>query len=135
MLKYPTYSENIRMAGLTTDNRLRRPIPIRELQGATGLGYETVRGIWMGKGKLYISKLTSDQLCDYLGLPLDEMWALATKEKLEQKARDLGTVPLETVEGAAKELLAAFSGLSAVRQRALLRMAQLSLEEQQTHAT
>lgn len=95
MLKYKTYAENVRMAANTRDNPLRRRIHIREVANAIGVSYETVRKIWKGVGKLYISDQTNWDLCEYLGLPPKEMWKLANEEKFSQKA---GYVPLRLIE-------------------------------------
>jgi len=129
VLKYKTYAENVRMAGKTRDNPQRRPVAIREVANALHVSYEAIRRIWMGRDRLTISEVLNNELCDYLGLPKHEMWALAQAEKFSQKA---GYVPLQLVEDReGREISANWELLDEEQRQTILRMVRSFAKEQQ----
>jgi len=77
------YSERIRLACKTSSNPTNSPITIRQLAQLCGYSYESVRRVY--KGDAIGSEVMNEALCRALGLPEDEMWALAEFEKTNMK--------------------------------------------------
>lgn len=86
MLQRETYAENLRWAAKTRENPQGRPLAVREIANGIGYSYELVRSALLEARPLAISRQANDKLCDYLGLPKEEMWVLAMKEKHSNRA-------------------------------------------------
>jgi hypothetical protein len=134
MLKFKTYAENIRVAAKSGENAQNRPLTIRELSVITGFSYEHIRKIWHGKdrtGQFSLSGECNDILCAALGLPKEEMWQLAQREKVAKK---LGYVPMQLIEDTeGRELSALWKMLDRDQHAMILQMAR-ALVGQVVHA-
>lgn len=81
------YADVVRQKMKTSDNRLGRPLMIRELARHIGASYEHIRKIV--NGDPVVSREFSDALCSALGLDVEKMWELARYEKLMKKFKQV----------------------------------------------
>lgn len=126
MLKFDTYSENLRDA-LDGNNMLGRPVAIRELSLITGYSYEHCRKLVKNhkmNDKLSVSRACNDIICEFLGLSKDEMWGLAVSDKLTADAQhQLGTLPFMADE-TGKRIARAWQRLSQIQREYLASLAE-----------
>lgn len=112
MLKYKTYSENIRAACRDLGG-----ISIRQLSIMTGYTYEHVRRIYSGKAAA--GEECNAIVCQALKLPIDEMWELA---KMEKAAAKLGYRPPRLMDPEGQRLSKVWSNLSEDHRRTVMQV-------------
>ncbi len=117
---YRTYAENIRVAAK------QMGLGITELSAQTGYCYEHIRKIWMGRTpkrkdvRLTVSRECNDLLCQLLGLPAEEMFELAEREKFAQKN---GFAPVRLPDPLGLQLEEAWESLDDQQKEILVRTA------------
>ncbi len=118
MLKFATYSENLRWAMNTKENRHKRPFSIRDIAEKCDFSYEHVRKAFNGQPAF--GEGASRVICDFLGLPADEMWQLAKREKM---AKELGYKPIQLPDPQGQQLSGFWNSLDSKGREMLVTMA------------
>ena len=130
-LPFQTYSENLREAVRLKSVRENHEVSMSTISRETSYSYEHIRKAM--RGEAVFGEHANRVICEYLGLPVQEMWELAQREKIADK---IGHLPVRVHDPIGEELANCWREMSKDQRRMLLQMAKglVALDHQPQHA-
>jgi len=119
MAKRQSYAKTLKQAMREKNIDTQELATLTKRYDDSGYGYEHIRKILMGHPS--VGENCNELLCKILGLDAEELWALATQEKIERR---FGRQPLGMVSPDNARMRAVWNQLDAGEQERLLRAAE-----------